>query len=237
MAEASAKSRFAPELVDTGDIPGGGQLQLFRYGEDYSIQYYGDELMGSRDHYSERALATMTCERLGSNDGRILIGGLGMGFTLGAALSAWSKTSDLTVVELVPKVIEWARGPLSHISGRHISDPRVTLHLADVHDTIAAANGRFDAILLDVDNGPDGFIKVENDRLYCAWGLRAAYAALRGGGILAIWSAYPDSAFAPILEAAGFKVEEVRIAAYGNCEEDWHNIWFARKSSDLVDAI
>jgi len=225
------KAALLPELIDVGDIPGGGQLHLFRYGDDYSIQFDGDELMGSFNYCSEQALATMARERLPGNDGRILIGGLGMGFTLGAALAAWPSTSAFVVAELVPKVVEWAKGPLAHISGRHIDDPRVSLQLADVHDIISRATDDFDAILLDVDNGPDGFIQVENDRLYCAWGLRAAYAALRCNGVLAVWSAYSDPAFVDMMEAVGFIVEEARIPAYATSEDDWHNIWFARKPS------
>lgn len=228
MTVAASPVAPSPQLIDTGDIPGGGQLHLFLYEDDYSIQFDGDELMGSLNFHSEQALATMTRERTG-HDGQILIGGLGMGFTLGAALAAWSSGSSFVVVELVPKVVEWAKGPLAHISGRHIDDPRVSLQLADVHDIIEDAEDEFDAILLDVDNGPDGFMKVENDRLYCAWGLRSAFAALRCNGVLAIWSAYADSDFGKSLKAVGFTVEEVRVPAYTHNQKDWHNIWFARK--------
>lgn len=217
------------ELVDSGDIPGGGELHLLRYGDEYSIQFRGDELMGSRDYHSEQALATIACERLGNADGHVLIGGFGMGFTLGAALSAWSPASAFVVVELIPKVLEWAKGPLVDISGKHLRDPRVSIRLADVHDVIAAANEEFDAILLDVDNGPDGFIRPHNDRLYSAWGLRDAYGALRSGGMLAVWSAYSDPNFVAMLETTGFEVDEVRIPAFPGSDDEWHMIWLARK--------
>lgn len=141
MTAGELQTAPSPQLIDIGDIPGGGQLHLFRYGDDYSIQFEGGELMGSANYCSEQALATLTRERLGE-DGRILIGGLGMGFTLGAALTVWSSASIFTVVELVPKVIEWAKGPLAHISGQHINDPRVSLQLADVHDVIEEAKDR-----------------------------------------------------------------------------------------------
>lgn len=225
------------ELIDIGEIPGGGQLHLLRCGDDYSIQFEGDELMGNSHYLSEQRLARSTCDRLARNTGRVLVGGLGMGYTLEAALSSWSKSSAIVVVELVPRVIEWARGPLAHISGRHIADPRVSLRLGDVHDVILEATNHFDAILLDVDNGPDAFIKAENERLYCNWGLRAAFSSLKANGILAIWSAYPDPFFAARLETAGFHVEEERIPAFPRSENDWHNIWFATKRPWALEEV
>lgn len=218
------------EVVDVADVPGaGGELHLLRCGADYSIQFGRDELMGNRNHVSEQALATLSYQRLPDGDGHVLIGGLGMGFTLGAALDAWGPHATITVAELVPKVVQWATGPLADVFGADLSDPRISLQLADVHDVIDKATARFDAILLDVDNGPDGFITPYNDRLYCAWGLRSAYAALRPGGVLAIWSSYADPDFAERLEVAGFDVDEVLLPAYADSREDWHNIWFATK--------
>lgn len=230
VAPDAGMSRLPIEVVDTADIPGGGTLLLLQCGEDFSIEFDEEELMGTRSFRSEQALAQLTCERLGRNDGDILIGGLGMGYTLGAALGAWGETASIVVAELIPEVIAWARGPLAHVSGLHIDDPRVSLRCADVHDVIATAQGAFDAILLDVDNGPDGFLVPENDRLYCNWGLHAAHAALRPGGILAIWSAYPDPDFAERLERAGFIVDEVEIPAFPGSKTRWHNIWFATRS-------
>lgn len=215
--------------VDVATLPGGGQLRLLQWGSEFSIQLGSDELMGSEDHLSEQALARLTCDRLASRDGCVLIGGLGMGYTLGAALAAWSPAAAIHVAELVPEVIAWAKGPLAAICGVHLADPRVVLDRVDVHDVIAGASDRFDAILLDVDNGPDGFIQPENDRLYCNWGLRSAYTALRPGGVLAIWSAYADAAFAARLAAAGFAVDEVQMPAFEGSTDRWHNIWFAAK--------
>jgi spermidine synthase len=213
-------------LVDTADIPGGGQLQLLKCGSAFSIQFGLDELMGSEVQHSERALATLVCERLGDGDATILIGGLGMGFTLGAALAALPMKANVVVAELVPKVVTWARGPLAHLFDDILSDSRVSLEMGDIHDVIDAATSRFDAILLDVDNGPDGFMRPANDRLYCNWGLRAAYAALRPNGILAVWSAYADAPFVERLEKAGFDVEEVSMSA--NIDGDGrHFIWLA----------
>ncbi|HZV58023.1 MAG TPA: spermidine synthase, partial [Sphingobium sp.] len=130
---------------------------------------------------------------------------------------------------LVPSVVTWARGPLAHLSGVHLADPRVSLKLIDVHDEISAARNRYDAILLDVDNGPEGFIKLENDRLYCNWGLREAHAALRPGGVLAIWSAFPDPDFVERLERAGFEVDETLVPAFADAVDDWHRLLFAAK--------
>src|SRR5688572_14992775 len=131
-----------------------------------------------------------------------------MGFTLGAALSSLSPAAEVVVAELVPEIVKWAMGLLAHLFQDHLVDPRLSLEMADVHDVIIRQEAAFDAILLDVDNGPDGMIHLPNERLYCDWGLRAARHALRPGGVLAIWSAYTDDDFVDRLENAGFDVEE-----------------------------
>jgi spermidine synthase len=232
-----AASPAAPEddgasgvLVDSGDIPGGGQLHLVRYGEDYEILLGHEQLMGSWASRSEEALATLVCERLGDRAHRILIGGLGMGFTLAAARSALPTSARIVLAELVPSIVTWARGPLAHIFGGSLDDPRVSIEMRDVHDVIEAQRDGFDAILLDVDNGPDGLVTVANERLYCNWGLRAAYAALRPGGILAVWSAYPDDSFRDRLCGAGFVVEEVSVDPDGTGQDTPHIIWLAARS-------
>ncbi len=217
------------ELVDTADLPGGGQLRLMRRGGDFSIQFGHGELMGSQLSGSEQALATVACRRLGSRADRVLIGGLGMGFTLGAALSALPASAEIVVAELVPKVVTWAKGPLAHLFGNYLADSRVSLQIGDVHDMIVDAPGGFDGILLDVDNGPDGLIHLANDRLYCNWGLRAAYAALRPAGVLAVWSAYTDDVFVSRLRNAGFTVEEMKVRATGGRTGARHIIWLASK--------
>lgn len=186
--------------------------------------------MGSWASGSEEALATLVCERMGARAGRILIGGLGMGFTLGAALAALPPSAAIVVAELVPKVVTWAGGPLAHIFGDSLGDPRVSIVLRDVHDVIVEQPGGFDAILLDVDNGPDGLINLANERLYCNWGLRAAHAALRPGGMLAVWSAYPDDAFAARLERAYFAVEEIMIDGDGGTSQPGYTIWLATRA-------
>lgn len=217
------------QLIDTARIAGGGHLQLLQCGPDFSIQFDGDELMGSHSPESEEDLAILAARRMEIQPDRVLIGGLGMGFTLGAALSAFPERTAIVVAELVPEVVTWAKGPLAHLFGDTLSNPRVTLDMRDVHDVIVGAPDGFDAILLDVDNGPDGFIHAANDRLYCNWGLRAAFAALRPGGLLAIWSAYPDDAFVQRMENAGFVVEQASIAAVGGPERAPYTIWFATR--------
>jgi spermidine synthase len=161
---------------------------------------------------------------------RVLVGGLGMGFTLGAALAAFPAHTRIVVAELVPQVVVWAKGPLAHLFSDYLSDPRVTIEVRDVHDVIAGTPDGFDAILLDVDNGPDGFIAPANDRIYCNWGLRDAHAALRPGGVLAIWSAYPDDAFVARLERVGFTVEETVVPDVGDATRSPYTIWLAAKA-------
>lgn len=226
-AEKPANERY--EYIDAAQIPGGGALHLIRQGDFYSIQFDNDELMGSHVRHSEQALATIACDHLGDNSGRVLIGGLGMGFTLGAALAAWGPDAQIVVAELVPEVVTWARGPLAHIFGDSLSDPRVTLEVGDVHDLIVRAPASFDAILLDVDNGPDGLVQLANERLYCDWGLRASYAALRPAGVLTIWSAYADADFVKRLERAGFAVKEFTIPAEEYDDDVKHTVWLAAK--------
>lgn len=216
-------------LIDSAPLPEGGNLLLLRCGGDFSIQLDDEELMGSTDYVSEEALATIVADRMPHPDGPILIGGLGMGFTLGAALDAWGPNAAVEVAELLPKVIEWAKGPLAHVFGDKLTDPRTTVTLADVHDVIERATDHYDAILLDVDNGPDGFICDANDRLYCNWGIRSALKALRPGGMLAVWSSYPDNDFVVRLGDGGFSVEEVIVPAYAGSETEMHCIWLASK--------
>jgi spermidine synthase len=210
-------------------VPGGAELKLFRRGGDFMIVLERNELMNSRMRGSEEALATMTLARLREpKAARLLVGGYGMGFTLRAALAALGPRAEVTVAELVPEILAWARGPMAALTAGCLDDPRVRLVEGDVAD-VMGRTGSYDAILLDVDNGPDGLVRADNDRLYAPAGLAAAKAALRPGGILAIWSAGPDPAFARRLAQAGFAVEEVAVRARENGKGPRHVIWFARK--------
>jgi spermidine synthase len=215
------------ELIGTARVPGGDDLRLFAKGGDFIIALDRNELMSSRMSGSEEALATMTLDRLGhARAPHLLIGGYGMGFTLRAALARLPVNGRATVVELVPEIVDWARGPMATMTAGCLDDPRTTLVFADVADAIAAARG-VDAILLDVDNGPDGLVRAANDRLYSPAGLDAARTALAPRGVLAVWSAGPDAAFRRRLERARFAVDEVAVRARSNGKGPRHVIWFA----------
>ena len=219
------------ELIGTAEVPGGDELRLYRRGDDFIIAIDRNELMSSRMSGSEEALATMTCDRLRSpKAASLLIGGYGMGFTLRAALGALGPDAKIAVAELVPGIIDWARGPMTELAAGCLDDPRVELIIGDVSKAIGAATRRYDAILLDVDNGPDALTRDANDGLYSPAGLAVAKAALRPGGILAIWSAAPDARFTRRLTAAGFQVEEVGVRARSNGKGPRHVIWFARSN-------
>ena len=268
--------------IDSAVLPGGGELRLKRRGAEFSIMAGTTELMNSRLSGSEQALATLAADRLdrpsaashsstashasarprpaaaaapgASARPKILIGGLGMGFTLRAALARFGPDTAITVAELVPAVIAWARGPMAELFDGCLDDPRVTIAAADVTTLIRAAGpagprtvsqdrnagrpspagqgaaspaGRFDAILLDVDNGPEGLTRAENDRLYSRAGLAAAKAALIPGGVLAVWSQGPNPAFATRLAAAGFAVDENKVRAHGSGGRK-HVVWVAQ---------
>lgn len=218
------------ELIGTAQVPGGTELTLWRRGDDFMIVMGHNELMSSRMSGSEEALANMTHERLGARPkAHWLVGGYGMGFTLRAALAALGKDARITVAELVPEIVEWARGPMAGLAAGCLDDPRVGLVHSDVADVIAKGKGDYDAILLDVDNGPDGLVRPGNDRLYSDRGLRAAITALRPGGVLAIWSAGKDDAFARRLGRTGLVVDEVSVRARSNGKGPKHIIWFATK--------
>ena len=217
-------------LIATAIIPGGNDLRLFQRGGDFMIVLDRNELMNSRMSGSEEALAVMTIDRLRNTASpHMLIGGYGMGFTLRAALAVLPPDARVTVSELVPEIIDWARGPMAELADGCLDDSRVTLVLDDVTAVIAAQAGRFDAILLDVDNGPDGLSRVANDRIYSMAGLAKAKAALKPGGVVAIWSAAPDAVFARRLRDSGFAVEEVAVRARSNGKGPKHVIWFATK--------
>jgi spermidine synthase len=224
---------IARELLGTAQVPGGEELRLFRHGDDFMIVLDRNELMNTRMSGSEEALAVMSIARLRNpEDGaarHVLIGGYGMGFTLRAALGVLDANARVTVAELVPEIIAWARGPMAALTAGCLEDRRVVLLDDDVSWLIGGAEEEYDAILLDVDNGPDGLVRQDNGRLYTMRGLRSALAALRPGGVLAVWSAGPDAAFTRRLGDVGFHVEQVRVRARSNGKGAQHVIWFATK--------
>ena len=214
-------------------IPGGDALTLVGHGDDFSVMLGPDELMGTRKRYSEEQLAVLTLERLGAPRPRILIGGYGLGFTYRAALRGLPKGGHVTVAEVVPEIVDWARGPLAHLTGDSLDDPRGDVVITDVaaliEEAIDGTRPRWDAILLDVDNGPDGLVRDANDRLYSATGLDQARAALNPGGILAVWSAAPDPGFSRRLQETGMAVEKRTVRARPNNKGAQHTIWFATR--------
>ena len=220
-------------LLDSAPVPGGtGELRLLRRGAEFSIRLGRDELMNSRLSGSEEALATLACERIGSRKApRLLIGGLGMGFTLRAALSSLGPDAGITVAELVPAVVRWARGPMAAVFGDSLAGPRVRIHEGDVGQLIRSSASTFDAILLDVDNGPEGLTRDANDGLYDLQGLTAAHTALRPGGVLAVWAARPDVKFSQRLRKAGFDVDEIKVRANKARAGARHTIWIATRDS------
>lgn len=218
------------EQLDTARTPDGKQeLRLKRRGSEFSIMLGSNELMNSRLSGSEEALARLSLEKLGKRDRiHVLIGGLGMGFTLRAALAEIGNGAKVTVAELVPAVTDWARGPMAGIFNGCLDDPRVTVKQGDVARLIDTVRQEFDAVLLDVDNGPEGLTQDSNDTLYSFAGLKAARDALKPAGVLAVWSSAPDRGFTRRLQQSGFAAEAVTVRAHGKRGAK-HTIWLAAK--------
>jgi spermidine synthase len=217
-------------LIGTASIPGTDvEMQLYQSGELFSIKIPGrGDLMNSRVHGSEKALAELACERLGHvQQPRLLVGGLGMGFTLAAALATVGPGAEVVVAELVPEVVDWNRSLIGAPAGHPLADRRSNIYVGDVGDLIRQSAGGFDAILMDVDNGPEALVRRENAWLYTDAGLRATRIALRPRGVLAVWSASMDRAFTKRLERAGFDVREHVVRPHRAGKGPRHVIWIA----------
>ncbi|MGK0498594.1 MAG: spermidine synthase [Oceanicoccus sp.] len=201
----------------TATIPdNGGELTLFRREGEFSIRLSGvrGELMNSRVYNSEQELAKLGCAHIKNQDNaEVLVGGLGMGYTLASALESVTANSRVTVAELIPEVVEWNQGPLGECAGKPLADSRSQVRLGDIADLIKIQQPNFDAILLDVDNGPEGITHSNNNWLYSTSGLGALYNSLRPNGVLAVWSAGADSMFTIQLKKAGFSVEVQTVRA------------------------
>ncbi|MDG4477058.1 spermidine synthase [Thiovibrio frasassiensis] len=219
------------ELLESAPVPGGSEtLHLYRRGTEFAIRVDGNELMNSRAHGSEEALAELACARLHTRPAPfVLIGGLGMGYTVAAALKHLSSQARVVVAELVPAVIAWNRGPLAGLAGHPLKDIRVSVREIDVARILQTEQQAYDAILLDVDNGPDGLTRPGNDWLYTRAGLTAAHGALKPSGVLAVWSASPEPAFSRLLRQTGFTVEEITARARGSKGGSRHMIWLAER--------
>jgi spermidine synthase len=221
------------ENLERAKAPGGAELSLHRRGDEYVIRVAGADLMSNRMHGSEDALAALGCADLGAHpDARVLIGGLGMGYTLRAALDLLGPSAKVDVAELVPAVIAWNRGVLAPLAGSPLDDPRTRVEAVDVVAAIADARDYYDAILLDVDNGPDALTSPSNARLYGMNGLTRIRGALRRGGVLAVWSVADDVRFTERMARAGYEVRVERVLARHNARRPGgkrHVIWIARR--------
>ncbi len=217
-------------LLDEVVVPGdGGAMKLFQRAFEFSISVKNDELMNSRMHGSEDALAELCCKPIADRKNpRVLIGGLGMGFTLRAALDNLGDTAEVVVAELVPAVIKWNQTHLAELAGKPLEDPRTVVKQSDVGLVIKEQADAYDAIMLDVDNGPDALTHEGNNKLYTRAGIDVAKKALRPGGLLGVWSAEPGTSFTKRLRGAGFKVEEVTVRARGT-KGRRHTVWLAEK--------
>ncbi|TBR17832.1 hypothetical protein EPO15_16110 [bacterium] len=219
------------EVLGTARIPGNvGTIILLKRGDEFILRVHDTELMTSAAHLSEDSLSHLVCGRLKHLEApTLLIGGLGMGFTLAAALASTGPQAKVVVAELIGAVVEWNRGPLGHLAGFPLKDPRVSLRAGDVAMVLQTELEEYDGILLDVDNGPEGLTRDSNDWLYSNEGLAAAYSALRPGGILAVWSSHRERSFAMRLAKIGFAAEEVRVPGDPTNPDERHSIWVAKK--------
>ncbi len=221
------------KLLDWAQTTGnGGELRLYQRDTEFSIKVGNYELMNSRTHGSEDDLAKLACQKITNHPrARVLIGGLGMGYTVRSALNGLGAKAQVVVAELVPAVVQWNRGFLADLAGSPLDDNRVTVHEADVAQMIKTAKGDYNAILLDVDNGPQALTRKDNDWLYSLKGLNTAFAALRPKGVLAIWSSGPEPVFAKRLRKAGFEVDEVGVRARRGSKGATHQIIFCEFQS------
>jgi len=219
------------EEIDRAKVTGHeGEVILLKRGTEFSIRTAGTELMNSRRHGSEDALAELTCSRIKRKSGlRILIGGLGMGYTLAAALEQSEPDTLITVSELIPAVVTWNREQLGHLAGMPLDDPRVSVEEEDVAEIIRKEKSAWDAILLDVDNGPEGLSRKANDRLYGRSGLKTFFSALRPEGIFTVWSSESNKAFTRRLKQCGFQTETLTVPVRKSGKGGKHTIWLAGK--------
>jgi len=218
-------------LLDSGKVPvDGSEIRLYQRGDEYLIKLKGAVLMNSRMHGSEEALAELGCKVVANKeDASILVGGLGMGFTLTAALKQVKPSAVVEVAELVPAVIRWNQSFIGHLAGRPLEDSRVQVFESDVAKRLNFGQQRFDTILLDVDNGPEGLTQKDNNWLYSEAGLQAAKNSLKPGGVLAVWSEGASPMFTQRLRGVGFKVEEARPRFHGKGRGGRHMVWLAAR--------
>jgi spermidine synthase len=221
--------------IATAQTPDGGEMVLYQHGRDFSITINGQDLMHSRQHESELELARLGCAHLaGRKDAGILIGGLGMGYTLRQALDMLSPRAQVVVGELMAAVVDWNQAFFGDLNGQPLADARVDLQTGDIVELISRSNGRFDAILLDIDNGPDAMTDSGNRRLYGREGLQACRRALREQGCLAVWSAEPSKKFEQLLISCSFHVRRYRVSAYRGSKAPSRFVWVAAEDKTIL---
>jgi len=218
-------------LIDTA-VEDGATLRLYQRGDEFSIRVdKAGELMNSRAHHSEDVLAEVACRMIAKRKTpHLLVGGLGMGFTLAAVLAHTGGDARVTVAELIPAVVRWNRDFIGQLAGSPLSDPRVNVLELDVAQVMQEGRNSFDAIMLDVDNGPSSFTHEDNDALYSVRGLKRAYEALKISGVLTVWSACTDAAFTQRMIRTGFNVSEQRVGSHASKRGNRHNIWIGVKA-------
>jgi spermidine synthase len=216
------------KVIDRAPAPGGGELVLQQRGEEFAIRVNGRELMSSRQHGSEEKMAEVACAGLAGKRPRVLVGGLGLGYTVRAALDRLPPGAEVVVSELVPAVVSWNQGVLAPLAGRPLEDARVKVETRDVGELLREADGSYDAVLLDVDNGPEALTQEQNRWLYGERGLATIRRALESRGVVVVWSASPDQLFANRLKRAGFDTEVVETPARGKGGGPLHTLFIGR---------
>ncbi|WP_434389551.1 hypothetical protein [Melittangium boletus] len=216
------------KVIDRAPAPGGGELVLHQRGEEFAIRVNGRELMSSRQHGSEEKMAEVACAGLGDKRAHVLVGGLGLGYTVRATLDRLGPSSEVVVAELVPAVVAWNQGVLAPLAGRPLEDPRVRVAARDVGDILRTAEGHYDAVLLDVDNGPEALTQEGNRWLYGERGLGTVRRALKPRGVVVVWSAAPDAAFASRLKRAGYDTQVIETPARGKGGGPLHTLFIGR---------
>ena len=211
--------------------PDGGEMVLFQHDRDFIIMVNGVDLMHSRRHESEFALARLACTNLGGQEqAKVLIGGLGLGYTLRQTLDCLTEGDQIVIAELMADIVQWNSDFVGQLAGDPLKDQRVSTHIGDVYQLIIAENAKYDAIILDVDNGPEAMSLADNQQLYSYQGITACRHALRAKGVLAVWSAAPSKKFERLLQDCGFQVRRYRVPAHKGKNPDYHFVWLASES-------
>ena len=212
----------------TANTPDGGEMVLYKHDRDFSIKINGHELMNSRQHESEMELARLGCGYLaGQAQPRVLIGGLGMGYTLRQTLGLLSSDAHVVVSELLSAVVEWNREFLGELNDHPLNDKRAEIIIGDIYQLLEKSKNKFDTILLDIDNGPEAIVDTGNQRLYTPTGIQLCRRALRNKGCLAVWSGIPSKSFEQVLRNCGFHLQRYKLHSYKQSKKESLFVWVA----------